>query len=50
VCSVAFRGARCPGVDYVYLSADGIHVDVRPDEERLRLLLLIGLRGMTGRS
>jgi len=32
-------------VDYVYLSADEIHVNVGLDEERLRLLVLLGLRG-----
>ncbi|MGF7236132.1 MAG: IS256 family transposase [Frankia sp.] len=32
------------GVDYVYLWADGIHVNVRLDEEKLCLLVLIGVR------
>jgi putative transposase len=31
-------------VDYAYLWADGIHVNVRPDEARLCLLVLIGVR------
>jgi len=38
MCSVTFRGGPPSGVDYVYLSIDGIHVNVRLDEERLRLL------------
>ncbi|MGW7484212.1 IS256 family transposase [Nonomuraea muscovyensis] len=32
------------GVDYVYLWADGIHVNVRLEEERLCLLVMIGVR------
>ncbi len=32
------------GVDYVYLWADGIHVNVRLDEQRLCLLVMIGVR------
>jgi transposase-like protein len=31
-------------VDYVYLWADGIHVNIRLDEEKLCLLVLIGVR------
>jgi len=31
-------------VDCVYMWADGIHVDIRLDEERLCLLVLIGVR------
>ncbi len=31
-------------VDYVYMWADGIHVNIRLDEERLCLLVLIGVR------
>ena len=32
------------GVDYVYLWADGIHVNVRLDKAKLCLLVLIGVR------
>jgi transposase-like protein len=32
------------GVDYVYVWADGIHVNIRLDEEKLCLLVLIGVR------
>jgi transposase-like protein len=32
------------GVDYVYLWADGIHLNVRLDEEKLCLLVMIGVR------
>ena len=32
------------GVDYVYLWADGIHVNIRLDEEKLCLLVIIGVR------
>jgi transposase-like protein len=32
------------GVDYVYLWADGIHVNIRLEEEKLCLLVLIGVR------
>ena len=31
-------------VDYVYLWADGIHVNVRLDEQKLCLLVMIGVR------
>jgi putative transposase len=40
----AFRARDLSGVDYVYCWADGIHVNVRLDEERLCLLVLIGVR------
>jgi hypothetical protein len=29
-------------MDYDYLWADGIHVNIRPEEHKLRLLVLIG--------
>jgi hypothetical protein len=32
------------GVDFVYLWADGIHVNVRLDDQKLCLLLMIGVR------
>src|SRR4030095_8200611 len=32
------------GVDYVYLWADGIHVNVRLEEHKLCLLVMIGVR------
>ena len=38
---------RCPdlsGVDYVYLRAGGIHVNIRPEEHKLCLLVMIGVR------
>jgi transposase-like protein len=31
-------------VDYVYLWADGIDVNVRPEEDKLCLLVMIGVR------
>ena len=38
-------GARdLSGVDFVYVWADGIHVNIRLDEERLCLLVLVGVR------
>ena len=40
----AFAQRDLSGVDYAYLWADGIHVNVRPDEARLCLLVLIGVR------
>ena len=32
------------GVDYVYVWADGIHVNIRLDEEKLCLLVMVGVR------
>jgi hypothetical protein len=32
------------GADYVYLWADGIHVNIRLEEHKLRLLVMIGVR------
>jgi transposase-like protein len=40
----AFAARDLSGVDYVYLWADGIHVNVRLEEHRLCLLVLIGVR------
>jgi transposase-like protein len=40
----AFNARDLSGVDYVYVWADGIHVNVRLDSERLCLLVLIGVR------
>jgi transposase-like protein len=40
----AFARRDLSSVDYVYLGADGIHVNVRLDETRLCLLVLIGVR------
>ncbi len=40
----AFQARDLSAVDYVYVWADGIHVNVRLDEERLCLLVLIGVR------
>jgi transposase-like protein len=40
----AFGERDLSTVDYVYLWADGIHVNIRLDEEKLCLLVLIGVR------
>ena len=40
----AFAERDLSGVDFVYLWADGIHVNVRLGEERLCLLVMIGVR------
>jgi transposase-like protein len=40
----AFAARDLSGVDYVYVWADGIHVKVRLDNEKLCLLVLIGVR------
>ena len=40
----AFNARDLSGVDYVYVWADGIHVNIRLDEERLCLLVLLGVR------
>jgi transposase-like protein len=40
----AFGERDLSTVDYVYLWADGIHVNIRLDEERLCLLVVIGVR------
>ena len=41
----AFAERDLSGVDFVYLWADGIHVNVRLDDQRLCLLVMIGVRG-----
>jgi transposase-like protein len=40
----AFAERDLSGVDYVYLWADGIHVNIRLEEHKLCLLVLIGVR------
>jgi putative transposase len=40
----AFTKRDLSGVDYVYVWADGVHVGVRLEEDRLCLLVLIGVR------
>jgi putative transposase len=40
----AFNERDLSHVDYVYMWADGIHVGIRLDEEKLCLLVLIGVR------
>jgi transposase-like protein len=40
----AFAERDLSGVDYVYLWADGIHVNIRLDEHKLCLLVMIGVR------
>jgi len=40
----AFTGRDLSGVDYVYCWADGIHVNVRLEQARLCLLVLVGVR------
>jgi transposase-like protein len=40
----AFAQRDLSGVDYVYLWADGIHVNIRLEEHKLCLLVLIGVR------
>jgi len=40
----AFADRDLSGVDYVYVWADGIHVNIRLADERLCLLVLIGVR------
>jgi hypothetical protein len=40
----AFAGRDLRGVDYVYVWADGVHVNICLEEERLCLLVLIGVR------
>ena len=40
----AFAGRDLSGVDYVYLRADGIHVNIRLEEHTLCLLVMIGVR------
>jgi transposase-like protein len=40
----AFAERDLSGVDYVYRWADGIHVNIRLEEHKLRLLMMIGVR------
>jgi transposase-like protein len=40
----AFADRDLSGVDYVYLWADGIHVNIRLEEHKLCLLVMIGVR------
>jgi transposase-like protein len=40
----AFMARDLSGVDYVYVWADGIHVNIRLEEARLCLLVMIGVR------
>ena len=42
--AAAFAQRDLSGVDYVYAWADGIHLNIRLDEEKLCLLVLIGVR------
>ncbi len=39
-----FAARDLPGVDYVYLWANGIHVSIRLEEHNLCLLVMIGMR------
>jgi transposase-like protein len=40
----AFAQRDLSGVDYVYLWADGVHVNIRLEEHKLCLLVMIGVR------
>ena len=40
----AFAARDLSGVDYVYVWADGIHVNIRLQEHKLCLLVIIGVR------
>jgi transposase-like protein len=40
----AFAARDLSGVDYIYLQADGIHVNIRLEEHKLCLLVMIGVR------
>ena len=42
--AAAFMARDLSGVDYVYLWVDGIHLGIRPDGEKLCLLVMIGVR------
>src|SRR4249920_400304 len=42
--AAAFAQRDLSGVDYVYLRADGIHVNIRLEEHKLCLLVMIGVR------
>ena len=39
-----FAARDLSGVDYLYLWADGIHVNIRLEEDKLCLLVMIGVR------
>ena len=41
----AFAQRDLSDVDYIYLWADGIHVNIRLEEDKLCLLVMIGVRG-----
>jgi putative transposase len=40
----AFQGRDLSGTDYIYLWVDGIHLKVRLDQQKLCLLVIIGVR------
>jgi transposase-like protein len=40
----AFCGRDLSDVDYVYVWADGVHVNIRLDEDKLCLLVIVGVR------
>ena len=40
----SFQQRELSGLDYVYLWVDGIHLKVRLDQEKLCLLVMIGVR------
>jgi transposase-like protein len=42
--ATSFQQRELSGVDYVYLWVDGIHLKVRLDQEKLCLLVMIGVR------
>ena len=42
--AAAFAQRDLAGTDYVYVRADGIHLNIRLDEEKLCLLVMIGVR------
>jgi transposase-like protein len=42
--AAAFMARDLSGVDYVYLWVDGIHLGIRLDEDKLCLLVMIGVR------
>jgi transposase-like protein len=46
----AFAARNLSGVGYVYLWADGIHVDIRLEEQKLCLLVMVGVRADGARS
>jgi transposase-like protein len=46
----AFAQRDMSGVDYVYVWADGIHVNIRLEEHKLCLLVMIGVRADGGKE